>query len=121
MNHKDDGCTCVDCLPGAEMKYRLMISREDQADATILHLSGRLDANTSQDHGQDIMQAMEEAPALILDLTGLNYMASAGIRVLLMTAKQAHAAGKTMELRNLHPNVHEVLQMVGMLEIFGLE
>ena len=120
MEHQED-CTCVDCAPGAAMKYKLTISREDQDGLAFMKLAGRLDANTGMDHGQDIMGALEESKGLVMDLTGLNYIASAGIRILLMAAKQAHATNKTMELRNLHPNVHDVLEMVGMLEIFNIK
>ena len=120
MAHDND-CTCITCMPDTKTKYRLMVMREDFEGQARLKLSGRLDANTSSDHGQEIMAALEDSQELVLDLTDLNYIASAGVRVLLLAAKRAQATGKSLKLQNLHPNVHDVLSMVGMLEIFNLK
>ena len=82
---------------------------------------GKLTVQTSP----DLSAAVEQLPANIcdidVDLTNVDYIASAGLRVLVATEKLTVKRGGTMRL--LHPcdSVMEVLEMTGLSEVFAIE
>lgn len=87
----------------------------------ILKLAGKLTVNSSP----DLSSAVDQLPAnvcdLDLDLTNVDYIASAGLRVLVATDKLAVKRGGTMRL--LHPveDVMEVFEMTGLSDVFTIE
>ena len=54
---------------------------------------------------------------LVLDLAGLDYVSSAGLRVLLKAAKEARAAGSRFALAGLRPAVREVFEVSGFFAV----
>ncbi len=94
------------------------------ADATedgvaVLCLNGRLDAVSVPVIEQRILQAARLGPALVLDLSGLDYTSSAGLRLLLRAAKEAKTAGKRLALAAMRPTVSEVLTVSGFSTIIA--
>ena len=55
------------------------------------------------------------------DLNGLEYISSAGLRILIASMKKVRAQGGTMTLKNVGNQVMEVLDMTGFAQIFNLE
>lgn len=86
-----------------------------------IEISGRLDSNTSQAL-EDALSAesVRTHPALLLDLGGLQYVSSAGLRVLLKAAKAARAAKTSLALSGLTPQVREVFDVSGFSSIFQI-
>ncbi|MBS0365530.1 MAG: STAS domain-containing protein [Proteobacteria bacterium] len=80
-------------------------------------MSGRLDASQS-DAALAFLNGIA-APREI-DLGGLEYIASAGLRVLLLTQKRVHAAGGRLRLINVRPPVHDVFHYAGFDKIFDM-
>ena len=60
---------------------------------TLLGIQGRLDRLTSQEAGEKADEVFKATRKLAVDMSGLEYLSSAGIRVLLRLAKQAKAEG----------------------------
>lgn len=80
--------------------------------------TGRLSGTNADAFEVEMLAALEgDAPGLIVDLGGLEYISSAGLRVLLLTAKAAKKKGKTMALAAAKPLVAEALQLGGFDEI----
>lgn len=82
-------------------------------------LKGRMDAVTAPDFDiwlGDRMQAGENR--LVLDMTGLDYISSAGLRSLLSAAKKLKAVGGKIVLCGLGGTVAEVFSMSGFMAIF---
>lgn len=65
---------------------------------TLLCVEGRLDRLTAQDAGEKADKVFAATQTLAVDMSGLEYLSSAGIRVLLRLTKQAQAEGKAFAL-----------------------
>lgn len=65
---------------------------------TLLCVEGRLDRLTAQDAGEKADNVFAATQKLAVDMSGLEYLSSAGIRVLLRLTKQAQAEGKAFAL-----------------------
>lgn len=84
-------------------------------------VAGRIDASNAPQVERDVLAAMEQSgAALIIDLSQLSYMSSAGLRVMLVAAKRAKAAGGKAVIQGAQPAVAEVLRMSGFDRIIPL-
>lgn len=95
--------------------------REESVDSTrVLILSGRLDTDTSADFEltvQDLLQAGERQ--FVVDLAGVGYVSSAGLRVLLMLGKAVDGKGG-LRLAALNPTVRQVFDVAGFTQLFAI-
>lgn len=99
----------------------LEIGSETQGDFRVLRLNGRLDTETSADFelaAHDLTAAGERR--FVVDLTGISYVSSAGLRVLLALAKQMQASGGAMRLCGLAPSVRQVFDLSGFSKLFTI-
>ena len=84
-------------------------------------VEGRLDAATVPTLEQTFQRLLSEGQTrLVIDLSGVNYISSSGLRVLLTARRQARSRGGDMFLCHLHPRVREIFEMVGFLSVFGI-
>ena len=83
-------------------------------------VSGRLDTNTSPDLNDDIAASLTDVTELVMDIKDLEYISSAGVRVLLSAYKVMKKQG-TMILRNVPDIVRNVLSVTGLLDFFTIE
>ncbi|MBR4170879.1 MAG: STAS domain-containing protein [Kiritimatiellae bacterium] len=83
-----------------------------------IRLVGRLDTNTAPQLQEEI--SYEGVSKLVFDLTDLEYLSSAGLRVLLMSQKTMLASGGTMEVTNPNATIKSVFEMTGCSEIFTI-
>ena len=84
-------------------------------------VSGRLDTNTAPVLNADLTESLEGMTELVLDLKDLEYISSAGLRVLLAAQKKMAAAEGTMVVRNVGELVNEVFELTGFNEILTIE
>lgn len=99
----------------------MKLSTEKQGEATILNVGGRLDAAGAPElEAQGKMILLEGSKRLLLDLAGVEYISSAGLRSLLVLAKAAKAAGSALVLCCLTPAVKEVMTISGFDNILSL-
>lgn len=80
----------------------------------IISVTGRLDASTApalQQHFEAIVSTANKS--FVLDLQGVDYLSSGGLRVLLVMTKKVKAVGGGLVLTNLHPFVEDLLTMAG--------
>lgn len=87
---------------------------------TIIEVAGRLDTITAPNLDSSINECAEYTKNLILDLKNLEYISSAGLRVLLSAQKKMQKHG-TMKLINVCEEVMEVLEMTGFADILVIE
>ena len=84
-------------------------------------VSGRVDALTSPQLEQELMSALaQQGKFCVLDLTQVDYMSSAGLRVLLMCKKTAARNKGTFALCGLQESVRKILEMVGYLPLLEI-
>ena len=86
------------------------------AEETIITIDGRLDTTTAPALEKAINEDIGDAKNLVLDLTNLQYISSAGLRVLLGAQKKMQKIG-SMKVVNVCETVMEVLEMTGFADI----
>ena len=101
------------------------ITTRTQNGVTLVVFAGSLDSNTSP-KAQQALDGMLAAGArkMVVDCTALDYISSAGLRVLLATAKRLSGAGGALRLFGLNETVREVFDISGfstILAVFGTE
>ncbi|MGH8122568.1 MAG: STAS domain-containing protein [Rudaea sp.] len=99
----------------------LDIAQERQGAARVLVLRGRLDTDTAADMElalQDLLAAGERD--FLIDLGGVIYVSSAGLRVLLALAKQLDGGKGSLRLCGLNPTVTQVFEVAGFSKLFAI-
>ncbi len=90
-------------------------------DVPVLAFKGRLDAVSSMEVEPSVLGLIEQGKKkLVLDLNGLEYVSSAGLRVLLLAAKRLLAVGGQLRTFGLTQPVRQVLQMTGLIPQLGV-
>ena len=85
-----------------------------------LALNGRLDTLSSPALDELVTNGLDGVTDLILDFAGVDYISSAGLRVLLRAQKKMAAAG-TMKLVGVSPVIMEIFEITGFNEILTVE
>lgn len=101
------------------------IAIRTQADISVVALGGHLDTNTSP-AAQEAFDGVVAGGArrIVVDCTSLEYISSAGLRVLLATVKQVERDRGAFHLFGLNESVREVFDISGfsmILKVFGTE
>ena len=86
----------------------------------IIEVEGRLDTNTAPTLEKSINENTEEKNNLVLDLKKLEYISSAGLRVLLSAQKKMNKNG-SMKVKNVSEDVMAVFEMTGFADILVIE
>ncbi|KPQ06107.1 MAG: anti-sigma B factor antagonist [Rhodobacteraceae bacterium HLUCCA12] len=103
------------------MAEQLSVTHEREGPIAVVHVRGRIDSATSPEFEGQLGTVFANPPdALIIDLAELDYMSSAGLRVLLIIAKRAKAEGYPLVLCNLAPGIREVFDISGFTAIFDI-
>lgn len=87
---------------------------------TVIELVGRLDTTTAPALDKTINEEIATVNHLVLDLKGLEYISSAGLRVLLSAQKRFQRIG-SMKVTNVCEEVMEVFEMTGFADILTIE
>jgi stage II sporulation protein AA (anti-sigma F factor antagonist) len=97
------------------------IVRDKDGDVAIFRLSGRLDSNAAASAEADLGAAVTGTPRLAIDLSGLDYISSAGLRVILVLARKVQQAAGKMALYGLQPSVRQVFTVSGFDTIISIQ
>ena len=101
------------------------ITTRTQGGVTLVAIAGSLDSNTSPAAQQAIDGIVaSNAKGIVVDFTALDYISSAGLRVILSTAKRLKGTGGALRLFGLNPAVREVFDISGfstILPVFATE
>ena len=81
---------------------------------------GRLDTTTAPDLEASLKESFEGVTKLILDFTALEYLSSAGLRVLLAAQKVMNKQGE-MIIRNVNETINEIFEVTGFIDILTIE
>ena len=81
--------------------------------------SGRLDTSTSPEFEAELKEALPGAEKLTIDLTDLEYISSAGLRVLLSAQKTMNEQG-TMEVTGVNDIIQEIFEVTGFSDILTI-
>ena len=84
-------------------------------------ISGRLDANSSAEAESQLIEGIAKGKGVVLlDLSALEYVSSAGLRVMLVAAKRVQQRGGKMALFGMSGNVREVFDISGFTAVFKI-
>lgn len=83
-------------------------------------VEGRLDTATAPALEEELAEVLEEAEELVFDLEGLEYMSSAGLRILLATQKKMTLKGG-MKVVNVNDVIREIFDITGFSDILTIE
>ncbi len=98
----------------------MTIEIKRNADETIIELAGRLDTTTAPALDKTIGSDIEGTKNLVIDFKSLEYISSAGLRVLLSAQKKMQKIG-SMKVTNVCEDVMEVFEMTGFADILTIE
>lgn len=97
------------------------IQVQESGSAWVVSVVGKLDAVSAADYQKAVEQLIADGKTrFIVDFAALTYISSAGLRVLLSTAKQLKPKGGVVLFANLQDNVREVFDMTGFSTILGI-
>ena len=97
------------------------ITEEKRGNVNIVGLHGRLDGTTSPGVEERLLALTAQGEVRIaFDLSGLSYISSAGLRVLMLVAKQVRSGGGRLALAALTDNVHEIFKIAGFTQLFSV-
>ena len=98
----------------------MTIEMKKNMDEMIIEIAGRLDTITAPVLDKTINEELNGVTHLVLDLKGVEYISSAGLRVLLSAQKKMQKVG-SMKVTNVCDSVMEVLEMTGFADILVIE
>ena len=98
----------------------LNISKQTEGDRLCVFLTGRLDTITSPELEETLNSAIEGVSELVLDLEELDYISSAGLRVLLSAQRKMNKQG-TLKVMHVNETVQEIFDVTGFTDILSIE
>ncbi|MBR3401375.1 MAG: STAS domain-containing protein [Parasporobacterium sp.] len=98
----------------------MTIRKELNGSSLVYQLEGRLDTNTAPELEKELKQDIVPITDLVFDLKDLDYISSAGLRVLLATQKIMNRQGK-MTVRNPQEPIYEIFEVTGFTDILTIE
>ena len=98
----------------------MTIEKKINGEELTLVVSGRLDTQTAPDLENEIEASLADVKELIFDVEGLDYVSSAGLRVILKAQKIMNSQG-SMKLINVNDSIMEVFDITGFLDILNVE
>lgn len=97
-----------------------MTITKNASDGTLyITLEGRLDTNTAPQLEAELKASLSDVTELDLDFSGLEYISSAGLRVLLAAQKAMSKQGK-MIIRHVNETIMEVFEITGFVDILSI-
>ena len=96
----------------------MQISKKTESGKLTLAIAGRLDTNTSPELEAEMN--LDGIDSVVFDLANLEYISSAGLRILLGAKKTMMAKDGSMEVLNANATVKGVFDITGCTSIFGL-
>ncbi len=98
----------------------LKIEKKFEDEKLFITLEGRLDTNTADELVTELDESLEGVKELCMDFEKLEYISSAGLRVLLATHKKLSELGG-MKIKNVCSDIMDVFEITGFNEILEIE
>lgn len=104
------------------MEKEHIMNIQNEKNGTMLTLSpeGKIDTTTAPELDAAINESIPGVQTLVLDFSGVSYISSAGLRVLLSAQKKMNAKG-TMVIRGANEDVKDIFALTGFADILTIE
>jgi anti-anti-sigma factor len=97
------------------------VTTEQRSGVEIMAVQGRIDSTTSPVLEAELLKWVGSAATrYVIDLSGVNFMSSAALRVLLSMAKRTSRSGKTIVLAGPTPEVQDILNIANFTAVFQI-
>ena len=97
----------------------MTISKTKNGTKLTVALEGRVDTTNASEFENEVKTALDGIDELILDFTKLNYISSAGLRVLLSLQKTMNTQG-TMKITGVNETVSDIFEVTGFSDILTI-
>ena len=98
----------------------MIIDKQLNGSELTLSLTGRLDTTTAPELEAVIKENITGVTNLVMDFAGLEYLSSAGLRVILSAQKTMNKQGE-MIIKNVNKTVNEIFEVTGFIDILTIE
>ncbi len=98
----------------------MTITTTKDGGALTIALEGRLDTTTAPELDEKLKDSLEGITDLTLDMEKLEYLSSAGLRVLLLAQKAMNKQG-SMVVKNVNETIQEIFEITGFVEILTIQ
>lgn len=98
----------------------LNINKVEDGSKVTVSLEGRLDTTTAPQLDEEVKQLQDKVTDLVFDMSTLQYISSAGLRVLLSAQKMMNKQG-AMTITNVSPEIMEIFDVTGFCDILTIK
>ena len=98
----------------------MTIDKQLNGSELTIALTGRLDTTTAPELENAIKENIADITNLVMDFAELEYLSSAGLRVILSAQKTMNKQGE-MVIRNVNETINEVFEITGFIDILTIE
>lgn len=98
----------------------MTIEKRSESEKTTLAIAGRLDTTTAPQLEKELDSVLEGTKELVFDMHGLEYISSAGLRIILKAQKAMNAKG-SMKLIGVNDSIMEIFEITGFADIITIE
>ena len=98
----------------------LNITKNTNASELTVSLTGRLDTTTAPELEKELKASLDGVTTLVIDMTALEYISSAGLRVLLSAQKTMNKQGE-MKVVHVGETIMEIFEVTGFSDILSIE
>jgi anti-anti-sigma factor len=97
------------------------IRKETMNGVTVLAPVGRIDSNSAREVEEALLPLFDAGTPVLVDFAALNYISSAGLRVLLLAARKSKTTGVPLTLVGMTTAVDEVFRISGFDKLFDIQ
>jgi anti-sigma B factor antagonist len=98
----------------------MTINKNQNGEALTVSLEGRLDTTTAPQLEAEFKHSLEGIKALTIDISALEYISSAGLRVLLSAQKVMNKQGE-MTVKGANEAIMEIFEVTGFIDLLNIE
>ena len=94
------------------------ITQRAVGDVTVVEISGEIDGSTAPDAQAQIVPLATGDAKVVIDMSGVGYMSSAGLRMLLVVYRTVSGGDSTVALSGLSQDLEDTMSLTGFLDFF---
>lgn len=98
----------------------MTINKNLNGDKLVIEVGGRLDTTTAPQLDSEIKASVDGVTDLVIDLSGMEYISSAGLRVLLSAQKTMNKQGN-MVVKGVNETIMEIFEVTGFVDLLNIE
>jgi anti-anti-sigma factor len=96
------------------------VTESRSGSTTTLRIVGRVDSSVAKTLEQKVLDVASRDDHIVVDLCGMNYVSSAGLRSFIILAKHARTKNQIIALSGMSEEVGEIFEISGLLELFKI-